>query len=211
MIALRHRDDPTVELPALSELRIERITDAARMSEIQGRDVTERFEDGHRAYVAFWKDEPAAFGWVATRIAGIGELDFAFSIPVEERYLWNFVTLPEYRGRGIYPRLLQWILDAESFEAEHFWIAYAPENHASGAGITKAGFVTIAQLSFDSMGQAAVSDVQPGGAARASRLLGINQAYDVSDCWKCVRSGSECSGDTCCCDYQKPKQLCQEN
>jgi GNAT superfamily N-acetyltransferase len=209
MIALRERSNVITALPALPEVRVERVTSAVLMSEIQGRDVSERFEDGHRAYVAFWNDQPAAFGWVATRVAAIGELDFAFSIPAGERYLWNFVTRAAYRGRGIYPRLLQAVIDTES--ADRFWIAYAPENRASGAGIAKAGFVTVAQLSFDQYGHAAIAEVTPGGAEQASRLLGINHTReDLSDCWKCVREGNGCGEVVCCCDYQVPEQKCEE-
>lgn len=42
------------------------------------------------------------------------EIDDRFAVPQADRYLWNFVTLPTYRGRGIYPRLLDAIVDAES-------------------------------------------------------------------------------------------------
>jgi GNAT superfamily N-acetyltransferase len=211
MIALRHRSDSFAPVAPLPELRFARITDTNEMSKIQGRDVSKRFEDGHHAYVAYWNDEPAAFGWVATRVAEIGELALAFSIPIGERYLWNFVTLPAFRGRGIYPRLLQWIIEIESIVAERFWIAYAPENHASGAGIARAGFITIAQLSFDGFGQPAIADVQPGGAMLATRLLGMNKIRDdLTDCWKCVRAGGGCGGDTCCCDYQQPEQKCAD-
>ena len=37
----------------------------------------------------------------------------------QDRHLWDFVTLPAYRGRGVYPHLLQAILRAESEGAEH--------------------------------------------------------------------------------------------
>jgi hypothetical protein len=43
---------------------------------------------------------------------------------------------------------------AESDEGEPYWITYAPENHASGAGIGKAGFVNVADVSFDLPGYA---------------------------------------------------------
>ncbi|MBC8075410.1 MAG: hypothetical protein H7Y32_04990, partial [Chloroflexales bacterium] len=52
-------------------------------------------------------------------------------------------TLPAWRGIGLYPRLLQAILAAESDTAARFWIAYLPENHASARGITKAGFRSV--------------------------------------------------------------------
>ena len=213
MLATRTIDDVVQLLPVLPELSIRRVTSARVMAAIQERDVQAmeaRFAQGHRAYVAEYNGWPAAFGWVATRSAEIGELQFAFNIPEGERYLWNFVTLKAFRGLGIYPRLLQHILAAETrLAAERFWIAYAPENHASGAGILKAGFTTVAQLSFDMLGQAAISEVTPGGAELASRLLGINEVRDdLTDCWKCVRMGGGCNSTPCCCDYQKPEQNC---
>ena len=82
-----------------------------------------RFDAGHRAYVALWDGEPAAWGWVATTAAEIGELESSFAIPRGERYLWNFVTFPSHRGLGIYPRLLDAIVRLESAEAGRFWIA----------------------------------------------------------------------------------------
>src|SRR5688572_2363025 len=150
--AARHRADPTPALTPLPGLVVARETSAAVMAAVQGRseeEMARRFADGHHAYVATLDDWTAAFGWVATRAAEIGELGSSFDLPRGERYLWNFVTLPSHRGLGIYPRLLQAIVRAESAEAERFWIAYAPENHASGSGIRKAGFADIAEMSFD--------------------------------------------------------------
>jgi hypothetical protein len=96
-------------------------------------------------------------------------------------YLWNFVTLPAFRGRGIYPRLLEAIIEAESVEAETFWIAYAPENHASAAGIHKAGFRTVGQLRYTETGQPA-------------------------PCWRCMLGACQTGG--CSCDYQRPAASC---
>jgi GNAT superfamily N-acetyltransferase len=160
-----------------------------------------------------WRDgEPAAWGWVATRTAEIGELGSAFAIPRGERYLWNFVTLPAHRGLGIYPRLLEAIVRAESREAERFWIAYAPENHASGAGIRKAGFVALAELSFGPDGAAAVRGLIPGAGRVAARVLGLPEAAaPLAPCWRCVRAGRgamSCAAGSCRCDYQQPRSGC---
>jgi hypothetical protein len=73
--------------------------------------------------------ESVAYGWVADAGAAIGELDVAFRLEANDRYLWDFVTLPAWRGRGVYPHLLQAILRAE--EGGRFWIINAPENVAS--------------------------------------------------------------------------------
>ena len=215
MIALRHRSDPTPTLSPLAGLVVRCVDNAAVMSALQRRaqqDIQRRFDAGHRAYVALLHDVPAAFGWVATQSAEIGELGSTFEIPRGERYLWNFVTLEGFRGRGIYPRLVDAIVRAESREAEQFWIAYAPENHASGSGVRKAGFTALAELSFDTAGRPAVQSVVPGGARIVSRLLGLPEARAaLTPCWRCVRAGRGtmyCAPGECRCDYQVPASGC---
>ena len=214
-IAARHRNDPTPEIAPLAGLAVRREDGVAVMAALQGRteqEMQRRFEAGHRAYVAWHDGAPAAWGWVATRGADIGELGASFDIAPGERYLWNFVTLPAHRGRGIYPRLLDAIVRAESRDAERFWIAYAPENRASGAGIRKAGFVTLAELSFDAAGRPSLKSVVPGGGRVASRVLGLPEAQDdLAPCWRCVRAGRgamSCAAGQCRCDYQQPKSGC---
>jgi GNAT superfamily N-acetyltransferase len=213
--ATRHRDDTMPALPILGSLQVSREMDAEHMAMLQGRtveEITRRFDAGHRAYVARLDGVSAAWGWVATRSANIGELGATFAIPRDERYLWNFVTLPSHRGLGIYPRLLQAIVRAELTDAERFWIAYAPENHASGAGIAKAGFTTLAEMSFDADGLPALRAMVPGGARVASRVLGLRETSEpLTPCWRCVRAGRTgmtCAEGTCRCDYQRPTSGC---
>lgn len=213
--AARHRRDPVPSLESMPGLLVRREEDVQLMASLLGRtpdEMTRRFAAGHRAYVAWRDGEPSAWGWAATRTAEIGELGSAFSIPRGERYLWNFVTLAAHRGLGIYPRLLDAIVRAESGDAERFWIAYAPENHASGAGIRKAGFVALAELSFDAAGRAALQGLTPGGGRVASRVLGLSETQDgLAPCWRCVRAGRgsmSCAPGSCRCDYQVPKSGC---
>jgi ribosomal protein S18 acetylase RimI-like enzyme len=213
--AARHRSDPVPPMTASPGLVVRREHDVAVMATLQGRleaEMRRRVDAGHRAYVAWRDGAPAAWGWVATRAAEIGELGSSFTIPAGERYLWNFVTLPAHRGQGIYPRLLDAIVRAESRDAERFWIAYAPENHASGAGIRKAGFVDLAELSFDAAGRAALRGLVPGGGQVASRVLGLPEAQDaLTPCWRCVRAGRgsmSCAPQRCECDYQVPRSGC---
>ena len=213
--ATRHRDDAKPSLAPLHGLLVRREDDAFVMATLQERTMEEmqrRFASGHRAYVATLDGVPAAWGWVATRVASIGELRATFAIPAGERYLWNFVTRPEYRGLGIYPRLLEAILASESLEAARFWIAYAPENHASAAGIRKSGFRAVAELSFDALGNAAVRSLGDEGMA-ASRVLGLPVVEaPLAPCWKCIRAGKSadraCREGQCCCDYQQPERGC---
>ena len=220
MLAVRHRDDVMPQLSPIAGLLVRRERDAALMAALQGRseeDMANRFAAGHRAYVAYLGGEATAFGWVATRVATIGELYATFEIPEGERYLWNFVTLRAHRGKGIYPRLVDAILRAESREAHRFWIAYAPENHASGAGIRKAGFVTVAELSFDSSGRPAVAGSPSVDGAAAASVFGLPPATEpLSQCWRCARATlggaahaeMSCAGGGCACDYQRPEVAC---
>jgi ribosomal protein S18 acetylase RimI-like enzyme len=213
--ATRHRDDPRPDLTPLPALEVHHVWDASFMAALQDRqlaDIERRIDGGNRAYVAWLNETAAAWGWVATRSADIGELGTTFTLPARERYLWNFVTLPAFRGLGIYPRLLEAIIEAESSDAERFWIAYAPENHASGVGIIRAGFSMQAEMSFDTAGQPALRALVSGGGAAASRVLGIRETTEpLAPCWRCVRAGRgamACAEGACTCDYQKPRSGC---
>ena len=185
----------TAPLPGLSIDVGRDIGQIARLTALESSEVEARIGAGHRIYIASLDGAPAAYGWVATLSASIGELSLAFSLPASDRYLWDFVTLPEWRGRGIYPRLLQGIVEAEGLQAERFWIIHAPENAASGSGITKAGFEPVSELSFLPESGAGVGTVVLASADRArvgADLLGvqffeaIQSGRIVSPCWRCV-------------------------
>jgi hypothetical protein len=124
---------------------------------------------------------------MATQEASIGELDIRFALPATERYLWDFATLPEWQGYGIYPRLLQHILMQQSSTVERVWIIHAPENSPSGAGMTKAGLLPIGQLSFQSQGGVALAPFEGLERAQAgAALLGIPLIDSVlAPCWSC--------------------------
>ncbi len=212
-LATRHRADPAPRLTPVPGLVIRREHDPQVMAALQGRtelEMERRLQAGHHPYVAVLHGAAAAWGWAATRTAEIGELASTVVIPEGERYLWNFVTLKAFRGMGIYPRLLDGIVEAEP--ARRFWIAYAPENHASGAGIRRAGFTDVAELSFDAEGRAALRSIAPGGARAASRVLGLPEAErELAQCWRCARAGRgpmACEAGRCPCDYQRPEHAC---
>jgi ribosomal protein S18 acetylase RimI-like enzyme len=215
MIATRHRTDAAPALAPLEGFTVRRERSALVMAELQGRTELEmgrRMWDEHRAYVASIDGVDAAWGWVATETATIGEIQSAFDIPKRERYLWNFVTKPGFRGLGIYPRLLDAIVQAELADADRFWVAYAPENHASGAGIHKAGFTTVGQISFDQHGRPAVR-MLVDGAPDPAGMLGIPRLEELlAQCWRCARLGKKveesCRPGECRCDYQRPERGC---
>jgi GNAT superfamily N-acetyltransferase len=75
----------------------------------------------------------------------IGELGIKLQLASGERYLWDFVTLPDFRGQGIYAGMLQAILATEA-DAQRFWIGHDFGNVASARGILKAGFQPVNAL-----------------------------------------------------------------
>jgi GNAT superfamily N-acetyltransferase len=142
------RGDPLPELPPVPSLSARRVTrwdEARRVTGLTEDRVVRRFEEGHRPYAALLGDEPVAYGWAAKVAGGIDELNFSFTLSSGNCYLWDFVTRSAWRGRGIYPQLLQAILRQED-AVNRFWIGYEARNAASARGIAKAGFEVVGDL-----------------------------------------------------------------
>ena len=178
-----------MELPPLANFHVQLAADdtqLAAINRITVSEVEQRRRAGHLPYVGTIGGTAVTYGWVATREASIGELNLVFPIAADSRYLWDFATLPEWQGRGLYPRLLQAIVRAE--RAERFWIIHAPENLPSGAGMQKAGFQSVGQLSFQrdhSLGL--IPFGVPERASIGAALLGVPLIEDgLSPCWRCV-------------------------
>ena len=169
-------EDPLSPLPALPgfdvviDSDLHELTGINRISPSEGRA---RLNDGHLPYVARMDGQAVGYGWVATRKASIGELDLTFELSSDDRYLWDFATLPDWQGRGLYPRLLQTILERERKNAKRFWIIHAPENLPSGAGMYKAGFEFVGLLSFTSDGRVGLAPFRIRSTAPAA----------VQPCW----------------------------
>jgi GNAT superfamily N-acetyltransferase len=181
--------DPLLDLSPLANFQVRLAKDDAELATINRitlAEVEQRRLAGHLPYMGYVDGTAVTYGWVATRAASIGELSLVFPIAAESRYLWDFATAPNWQGRGLYPRLLQAIVQAE--QAEQFWIIHAPENLPSGAGIQKAGFQAVGQLSFQhdkSLGL--IPLVQSERARIGAELLGVPLIEDgLSPCWRCA-------------------------
>lgn len=145
------KGDPLPELAPLPSLRItatENIHMLATLMGIVDDEVATVIREGHSGYIAYMSNIPAAYGWSATNRANFGEGRVNFRVPANQRYLYNFVTLPKWRGLGIYPRLLQSILATESRDNERFWIVHQLANTASQRGIARAGFQLASSVYF---------------------------------------------------------------
>ena len=113
---------------------------------ISQMDSRQRLATGHRAYLARVNDQPAAYGWSAINQAAFGTPSVTFHIPLANHYLYHFVTLLQWRGKGLYPLLLQAIINYEQESDDRFWIIHRQVNKASQRGIAKAGFQLTATI-----------------------------------------------------------------
>lgn len=166
------------------------------------QEVVRRLANDHKAYVAFYNGMPAAFGWMAMGKAKVGELNHEIVLPERHRYLWNFRTLQEYRGLGIYPRLLQHILERESTTAVCFWILHAPENRASEKGILKAGFRLAGNVSVKNGVQVIFRNVgiEDHSIEAMIESLGFEDSpQEPASCWMCSSPYLAHKKTACCC------------
>ncbi|MBK9121905.1 MAG: GNAT family N-acetyltransferase [Chloroflexi bacterium] len=200
--------DPLLQLAPLPGFQVALAGDdehLAALNRISVANVKQRRRAGHVPYLGVVGTTAVTYGWMATREASIGELDLTFSVAPGDRYLWDFATLSDWQGHGLYPRLLNAIVQME--HAERFWILHAPENLPSGAGIKKAGFQAVGQLSFqrdNSLGLIPLGD--PDRARIGAAVLGVPLiATSLSPCWRCVeRVVCTCQRDPerCSCAVQ---------
>jgi hypothetical protein len=198
------RNQPFEYLSPLKDLSIKENDDPSFMSALAGittEEATRRLANDHKAYVAYFKNIPAAFGWMAMGKARVGELNHELILPTRHRYLWNFRTVVQFRGYGIYPRLLQHILTVEADKADMFWIMHAPENEASRKGIIKAGFTFRGRISVQQVGnvifEAAENVVREGDMIDS---LGFRKsAAPQATCWSCSSPYLAQKKTACCC------------
>jgi len=168
------RGDPLPRVPAVEGFHVERTSGGPLHDALSGLDAVEiqtRLDRGHRLFVARLDGSVVAWGWSATREASIGELGITFSIPPGNRYLWDFVTLPVWRGRGFYPLLLRAIMSGEA-DAEHFWIGHDHENVASARGVLKAGFSPVCAVGLSPTGLRFYPVGRPDRVQALTGLLG---------------------------------------
>ena len=170
------RGDPLPNLRPLPGFNARRATELPlleRLTRLSAPEIQRRFQGGHDVYLAFLDEAPAGYGWLARRQGDIDELALSFRMPPGNAYLWDFVTLPDWRGRGVYPHLLQAIVRQEP-AVERFWIGYAAGNEASGRGIRKAGFEEVGDLVVRGGRVAGVRIDRPGARGQeAVTTLGL--------------------------------------
>lgn len=197
---------PPVKIPI--GLKIEVSTDAGLLAELGNttmEEVSKRLTNDHLAFVAFINRQPASFGWMARTKARIGELNHELELPQKNRYLWNFRTLGQYRGLGIYPALLQYIMRYEGNKVNRFWIIHAPENKSSLKGIIKAGFEYVGKLYAKANGVIGLETTTTEEAyGHLLEEMQFNPSTEApASCWNCNSPYLKKREKSCCCTEKK--------
>ncbi len=135
---------------------------ALAMGSDSSTEILKRLKSGRRCYAAQLDGNPArtireiqrnergklvAYGWVSFNEEFIGELKLRLRLLSGEAYIWDCATLPEFRQNHLYSALLAYIvgeLRAEKFQ--RVWIGADLDNSISQRGISRAGFVHVADL-----------------------------------------------------------------
>jgi GNAT superfamily N-acetyltransferase len=109
---------------------------------VEGDLVAARMARGCRSFAAWFDGGIAGYGWLSTLPEWIGELQLEISPRAGEGYIWNCVTVPEHRRKGIFHALLIGIAAAMRSEGmRRSWIgsvAIPAENAVGSAGFAPA-------------------------------------------------------------------------
>ncbi|OGW16043.1 MAG: hypothetical protein A3G93_01895 [Nitrospinae bacterium RIFCSPLOWO2_12_FULL_45_22] len=100
-----------------------------------------RFGRGEMIWIAVHQSHIAAYCWVAFSEAEVGEIDKVIKVKHEEFYLYDAFTLPDYRGKNLYPYILTYVCQYGKEKGyTRALIFVLRENIPSQCGIEKAGF-----------------------------------------------------------------------
>lgn len=150
--------------------------------------VSERLASGRKGYVGEvtqgndGQRQPmmVTFGWVSFQAEPMGSTGICFQPAPGDAWLFDFATLPEFRGRGYYPTLLRHILaDLAQQNVRLAWIGTAPGNDTSAHSIARAGFqlVGYTALIFDDNGQPQNFKLLPAPNASEELLVAAQKTY----------------------------------
>ena len=145
----------------------------------EGELVGLRLARGCRCFAVFEGEEVTAYGWLSSRTEWIGEIRLEIKPGAGEGYVWNCLTLPAHRRRGMFRAVLVRISSVLKEEgAGRLWIA------SGGTGAEKAlpdaGFQPVLLLGESPLGRAplrllrvtAAPGADPSLVSSGRRVLG---------------------------------------
>ena len=143
----------------------------------EGELVGLRLARGCRCFAAFAGEVVAGYGWLSSNAEWIGEIRLEIRPKPGEAYIWNCLTLPAQRRRGMFRAVIiriSTVLQAEGFT--RLWIASGgggAEKALSDAGFQPALLLDESRLGFAGLRVVraiAIPGAEPG-LAFAARLV----------------------------------------
>jgi len=115
-------------------------------------NIKERISRGDNIFMAFTNGEPIAYLFATTKDIWVDEIKDWLIISPDEVYLYDALTFPEYRGKMIYPTLIQHV--AEYYKELCFknaLIFTKSDNRSSIEGIENVNFKFYKDIKFFSI------------------------------------------------------------
>jgi GNAT superfamily N-acetyltransferase len=149
----------------------------------EGHLVASRFARGCRCFAVLDAGKVVAYGWMSARPEWIGELDLEVLPAAGEAYIWNCMTLPPYRRRGMYRSLLQGIVTIARAEGlARLWIG-SVEDPAEKAD-ADTGFAPVLHFTVTRIGPLRWLRARPAAemqlANEARERLGLRSWSDLA-------------------------------
>ena len=111
----------------------------------EGDLVARRMARGCRCFVVWIDGGVAGYGWLSVDSEWVGELQLEIKPRAREGYIWNCVTIPEHRRKGVFKSLVNGITHAgRRAGLRRMWIGTVaiPAEKA----LAPAGFAPVLQL-----------------------------------------------------------------
>ncbi|MGE3541339.1 MAG: N-acetyltransferase family protein [Candidatus Tectimicrobiota bacterium] len=108
-----------------------------------------RFARGEQFWTAQCEQRIVSYCWVTSEPVEIGEIRCVMSSRVDEVYIYDAFTFPEYRGNNLYPVLLQRVLEYSRQQGRRRALIFVlSDNAASIRGVQKAGFQEFQRVTY---------------------------------------------------------------
>lgn len=137
----------------------------------------ERFIGNRRCFILKAGGRIATYGWVSLGAEVVGELERTFQLRKTDAYIWDCVTLPDYRGMRCYSAFLSYVMNQLHKEGTpRIWIGASRQNVPSVKGIVNAGFSHTLDLTYRRLGPLTLLWFSQTNNARPDL---VNAAYDI--------------------------------
>ncbi|RPI25243.1 MAG: GNAT family N-acetyltransferase [Chloroflexota bacterium] len=156
----------------------ETILTAARVMDFSDpAGLQRRFSSGRRCLCAVLYGKIAAYGWVTFDEEQIGEMGMVIRLKPGEAYIWDCVTLPQYRRKGFYTALLTHVVAGLRQEGiGRIWIGTDLDNVPSLRGIARAGFSPVVDIAQTGSGGLATARFYERPGASDKLIAAARQA-----------------------------------